>query len=61
MFAVLSYTALCLNFKHVEFRPCINRLTPKPVVYRPRLNVFVFVAFEFLPYLEIKLTVECTA
>jgi len=55
----LSYTALYLNFKHVEFMPCINRLTPRPVVYR--LNVFVLVAFEFLPYLEIKLTFECTA
>jgi len=58
MFAVLSYTALCLNFTHVEFRPCINRLTPKPVVHR--LNVFILVAFEFLPYLEIKLTFECS-
>ena len=55
----LSYTALCLNFKHVKFRPCINILTPRPVVYR--LNDFVLVAFEFLPYLEIKLTFECTA
>ena len=43
----------------VEFVPCINRLTPRPVVHR--LNVFVLVAFKFLPYLEIKLTFECTA
>jgi len=32
------------------------------LLYIDRLNVFfVLVAFEFLPYLEIKLTFECTA
>jgi len=42
-----------------HLRTGINRLTPRLVVYR--LNVFVLVVFEFLPYLEIKLTFECTA